>query len=45
MAQVAYSTKEDAAKALKGLPFKYQLGDIVEVDLFQTKEGRLQEYE
>lgn len=45
MAQVAYSTKEEAAAALKGLPFKMQLGDTVEVDLFQTKEGRSQEYE
>jgi hypothetical protein len=45
IAQVVYSTKEEAALALQKLYYEHTLGDNVNVDFYKTKEGRLQEYD
>ena len=39
--QVVYSKKEEAALALQKLYFERELGDLVDIDFYKLKEGRL----
>ena len=45
IAIVQYSKKSEASEALKKLPFETQLGDLLDVDFFMSKESRMQELE
>lgn len=45
IAIVQYSEKSEASEALKKLPFETQLGDLLDVDFFMSKESRMQELE
>jgi hypothetical protein len=42
MAIVQFQEKPAAAEALKKLPFNLSLGDLLEVDFFESKESRMQ---
>lgn len=42
---VAYSNKSEAATAYSKLPFETELGDMLEIDFFITKQERMKEYE
>ena len=45
MAIVQYAQKSQASEALKKLPFETSLGEYLDVDFYQSKESRLQEFE
>jgi len=44
-AQVQFSTKDEAAEALKKLCFETSLGQNVDPDLYVTKQGRMMQIE
>ena len=41
IAIVQYEEKDQAAKALRGLPFDRSLGEMIEIDFYQSKESRM----
>lgn len=41
MAIVQYAKKEQATEALKSLPFQTELGDLLEIDYYMSKESRM----
>lgn len=45
IAIVQYAEKDDAAVALRKLPFEYKALGEVDVDFYQSKESRMQEFE
>lgn len=45
IAIVQYETKEAAAEALKKLPFRTELGRMLDVDFYQSKESRMVQME
>lgn len=45
IAVVQYAEKTDAAEALRKLPFETNLGELLDVDFYQSKESRMQELE
>jgi hypothetical protein len=45
IAIVQYQEKSSAAEALKKLPFDTALGELLDVDFYQSKESRMQELE
>jgi hypothetical protein len=45
IAIVQYQEKASAAEALKNLPFDSALGELLDVDFYQSKESRMQELE
>jgi len=45
IAIVQFSEKTQAAEALKKLPYERSLGDLIDVDFYQSKESRMQEFE
>ena len=45
IAVVQYAKKDDAAEALKKLPFELSLGEMLDVDFYQSKESRMKELE
>jgi hypothetical protein len=42
---VQYQTREGAAEALKKLPFRTDLGTMLDVDFYQSKESRMVQLE
>ena len=40
---VQYKAKEQAAEALRKLPFETDLGDFLQVDFYESKESRMME--
>lgn len=40
---VQYQAKDQAAEALKKLPFETDLGDFLQVDFYESKESRMME--
>jgi hypothetical protein len=45
IAIVQYQEKMAASEALKKLPFSSSLGELLDVDFYQSKESRMQELE
>lgn len=45
IAIVQYNTKDQAANAMKNLPFETKLGDMIDVDFYQSKESRMVQLE
>ena len=45
IAIVQYQDKASAAEALKKLPYDSSLGELLDVDFYQSKESRMQELE
>jgi hypothetical protein len=45
IAIVQYQDKASAAEGLKKLPFDTSLGELLDVDFYQSKESRMQELE
>jgi|TARA_B110000503_G_C6982634_1_gene343895 hypothetical protein len=45
IAIVQYQEKMSAAEALKKLPFSSSMGELLDVDFYQSKESRMQELE
>ena len=45
IAIVQYATKEEAAVALKKMPFEIAVGNMLEIDFYQSKESRMQKIE
>jgi hypothetical protein len=45
IAIVQYQDKVSAAEGLKKLPFNIALGELLDVDFYQSKESRMQELE
>ena len=41
IAIVQYSEKEQASEAMKKLPFESNLGELIDVDFYQSKESRM----
>lgn len=42
IAIVQYATKEEAAEAIKKMPFEVAIGNMLEIDFYQSKESRMQ---
>lgn len=40
---VQYQAKDQAAEALRKLPFETDLGDFLQVDFYESKESRMME--
>lgn len=45
IAIVQYQTKDEAAEAMKKLPFDRKLGDFIQIDFYQSKESRMMNIE
>lgn len=45
IAIVQYNTKDQAATAMTKLPFEVKLGDMIDVDFYQSKESRMLQIE
>lgn len=45
IAIVQFSEKTQAAEAMKKLPYERTLGELIDVDFYQSKESRMQEFE
>lgn len=41
LAIVQYSLKSEASEALKKLPFERELGELLDIDFYQSKESRV----
>jgi len=42
IAIVQYAAKEEAAEAIKRMPFEVSIGNMLEIDFYQSKESRMQ---
>lgn len=45
IAIVQYAERAQASEAMKKLPFESNLGELIDVDFYQSKESRMQELE
>ena len=45
IAIVQFAERSQASEALKKLPFETSLGELVDIDFYQSKESRMQELE
>ena len=45
IAIVQFTEKAQASEAMKKLPFESSLGELIDVDFYQSKESRMQELE
>eukprot|EP00347_Sterkiella_histriomuscorum_P023838 403333212 len=45
IAEVVFSSKNEASNAIQKLYFESELGDNINVDFYKLKEGRIQEYD